>query len=116
MVALGLELRLILAVAPAGAAAWLICWAITARWTSQLALALGDVVSAAANGENTFSEAIETAPATSAASNQPASKAGRDGRQPVCAEKWSELIRSERNAGASQNGPPGNVLLGNKHN
>jgi putative peptidoglycan lipid II flippase len=32
--------RLLLAVAPAAAAAWLICWAITARWTSQLALAL----------------------------------------------------------------------------
>ena len=31
--------RLLLAVAPAAAAAWLICWAITARWTSQLALA-----------------------------------------------------------------------------
>ena len=32
--------RLLLAVAPAAAAAWLICWAITARWTSQLALGL----------------------------------------------------------------------------
>ena len=32
--------RLLLAVAPAAAAAWLICWAITARWTSQIALAV----------------------------------------------------------------------------
>ena len=32
--------RLLLAVAPAAAAAWLICWAITARWTSQVALAV----------------------------------------------------------------------------
>ena len=32
--------RLLLAVAPAAAAAWLICWVITARWTSQLALGL----------------------------------------------------------------------------
>ena len=32
--------RLLLAVAPGAAAAWLICWAITARWTSQLALAV----------------------------------------------------------------------------
>ena len=32
--------RLLLAVGPAAAAAWLICWAITARWTSQLALGL----------------------------------------------------------------------------
>jgi putative peptidoglycan lipid II flippase len=31
--------RLLLAVAPAGAAAWLICWAITARWSSKIALA-----------------------------------------------------------------------------
>ena len=32
--------RLLLAVAPAAAAAWLICWVITARWTSQIALGL----------------------------------------------------------------------------
>jgi putative peptidoglycan lipid II flippase len=33
-------IRLLVAVTPAAVAAWLICWAITARWSSQLGLAI----------------------------------------------------------------------------